>query len=128
MHKHTRAILLFAGGILFGLGSSEVIHAQMQGLVTKQIFKTDLSNLPGQEANVQSVYYQFLTALDPKLDTGVYVAGDGVSWTGGWTEGALHTGINAAAAVAQHFGATPIANGPLTQKPLYVYPPAETRG
>jgi quercetin dioxygenase-like cupin family protein len=50
MHKHTRAILLFAGGILFGLGSSEVIHAQMQGLVTKQIFKTDLSNLPGQEA------------------------------------------------------------------------------
>lgn len=84
-------------------------------------------NLPGQEANVQSVYYQFLTALDPTRDTGVYVAGDGVSWTGGWTEGALHTGLNAAAAVAQHFGATPIANGPLTQRPLYTYPPAETR-
>jgi tryptophan 2-monooxygenase len=84
-------------------------------------------NLPGQEANVQSVYYQFLSSLDPTRDTGVYVAGDGVSWTGGWTEGALHTGINAAAAVAQHLGGTPIENGPLTQKPLYVYPPAKTK-
>src|SRR5579863_9995890 len=50
MPKHLFAIMLFAGGILVGLGSSEVIHAQMQGLVTRQIFKTDLSNLPGQEA------------------------------------------------------------------------------
>ena len=50
MHKHLFAVTLFAGGILFGLASSEVIHAQMPGLVTKQIFKTDLSNLPGQEA------------------------------------------------------------------------------
>ena len=83
-------------------------------------------NLPGQEANVQSVYYQFLSSLDPSTDTGVYLAGDGVSWTGGWTEGALHTGINAAAAVGQHLGGTAIANGPLTQKPLYIYPPATT--
>ncbi len=81
-------------------------------------------NLPGQEAEVQSVYYQFLTSLDAQNDTGLYLAGDGVSWTGGWTEGALHTGINAAAAVAQHLGGTAIDNGPLTQQPLYVYPPA----
>ncbi|HZR73094.1 cupin domain-containing protein [Bradyrhizobium sp.] len=55
MHKHIRAAILFAGGILAGLGSSEVIHAQMQsGLVTKQIFKTDLSNLPGQEVIISA--------------------------------------------------------------------------
>jgi tryptophan 2-monooxygenase len=81
-------------------------------------------NLPGQEAEVQSVYYQFLSSLNPPSDTGLYLAGDGVSWTGGWTEGALHTALNAAAAVAQHLGATPITNGPLTQAPLYTYPPA----
>ncbi len=50
MHKHTLAAVIFGGGILIGLGSSEMIHAQMGGLVTRQIFKTDLSNLPGQEA------------------------------------------------------------------------------
>ena len=50
MRKQLRAAVLVTGGILLGLGSSEVIHAQMSGLATKQIFKTDLKNLPGQEA------------------------------------------------------------------------------
>ncbi len=50
MRKHTFAAILFGGGILLGLGSSEMIHAQMAGLVTRQIFKADLANLPGQEA------------------------------------------------------------------------------
>src|SRR5450432_4505188 len=50
MQKHTLAAAIFGGGILFGLGSSEMIHAQMPGYVTKQVFKTDLVNLPGQEA------------------------------------------------------------------------------
>ena len=43
------AAILFAGGILVGAGSSEIIHAQAPTLATKQIFRTDLSNLPGQE-------------------------------------------------------------------------------
>jgi len=50
MRKYIPAVVIFGGGILLGLGSSEVIHAQMPGYATKQIFKTDLSNLPGQEA------------------------------------------------------------------------------
>ena len=50
MQKYILAAAIFGGGILFGLGSSEMIHAQMPGLVTKQVFKTDLTNLPGQEA------------------------------------------------------------------------------
>jgi quercetin dioxygenase-like cupin family protein len=62
MHKHTRAILLVAGGILLGLGSSEVIHAQMQGqmqgLASKQIFKNDLANLPGQEVIIYASEWQ----------------------------------------------------------------------
>jgi quercetin dioxygenase-like cupin family protein len=58
MHRHTGAIMLFAGGILLGLGSSEVIHAQMTGLAAKQIFKTDLANLPGQEVLVYASEWQ----------------------------------------------------------------------
>ena len=40
---------LFAGGVLTGLASSEIIHAQVSGYVTKQVLKTDLQNIPGQE-------------------------------------------------------------------------------
>jgi len=58
MHKHLRAAALVAGGILLGLGSSEVIHAQMTGLATKQIFKTDLANLPGQEVIIYASEWQ----------------------------------------------------------------------
>jgi quercetin dioxygenase-like cupin family protein len=43
------AVTLFAGGMLVGAGSSEIIHAQAPTLATKQVFQTDLKNLPGQE-------------------------------------------------------------------------------
>ncbi|MGD2182679.1 FAD-dependent oxidoreductase [Lusitaniella coriacea] len=73
---------------------------------------------PGQEPNIHAAYYQFLS--DP--DYGTYLAGDSISWSGGWTEGALQTGINAACAAAKRIGATVRANSPLTQNPdLYNY-------
>ena len=43
------AAVLFAGGILLGAGTSEIIHAQAPKLATKQVFQTDLNILPGQE-------------------------------------------------------------------------------
>ena len=70
---------------------------------------------------MQTAYYQFLTANDSTQDTGVYLAGDGVSWSGGWTEGAMHTGLNAACAVIQRLGGTLYPNSPLTQEILYAY-------
>jgi tryptophan 2-monooxygenase len=78
-------------------------------------------NYPGQDVEVQTAYYQFLTANDSTQDTGVYLAGDGVSWSGGWTEGAMHTGLNAACAVIQRLGGTLYPNSPLTQEILYAY-------
>ncbi|HSU53956.1 MAG TPA: hypothetical protein VLT36_07870, partial [Candidatus Dormibacteraeota bacterium] len=36
-------------GIVIGLSLPETIRAQVPGYVTKQVFKTDLVNLPGQE-------------------------------------------------------------------------------
>ena len=78
-------------------------------------------NYPGQEPDCQAGYYQYLSVLTNN-DTGVYLAGDSFSWAGGWTEGALQTGINAACAAAQHAGGTVRANSPLTQIPnLYDY-------
>ena len=77
---------------------------------------------PGHEPDVQAVYYQFLDVLSPATDRGIYLAGDGVSWAGGWTEGALHTGLNAAAAAAKRVGASLPANSPLSQRRnLYDY-------
>lgn len=79
-------------------------------------------NYPGQEASMQAAYYQFLDATRSATDRGVYLAGDSVSWSGGWTEGAFQTGLNAARAAALRIGASVRADSPLTQNPnLYRY-------
>jgi len=49
MKTKALAATLFAGGIVVGVSSSEIIHAQAPALSTRQIFQTDLNNLPGQE-------------------------------------------------------------------------------
>lgn len=55
-------------------------------------------NYPGQDAYNQQLYYQFTRSKN-----GIYLAGDSISWSGGWIEGALQTGMNAAAAVVNQF-------------------------
>jgi quercetin dioxygenase-like cupin family protein len=40
---------LVAAGVILGMASSEMIHAQVAGYSTKQILKDDLQNIPGQE-------------------------------------------------------------------------------
>src|ERR1700759_5082899 len=49
MKPKTIAALMFASGILAGIGCSKIIHAQAPALAVKQIFQADLNNLPGQE-------------------------------------------------------------------------------
>jgi tryptophan 2-monooxygenase len=78
--------------------------------------------LPGQDSLVQAAYYQFLSARTRAADPGVYLAGDSVSWSGGWVEGALQTGVNAACAVVKRLGGRLRAKSPLSQNPkLYNY-------
>lgn len=72
---------------------------------------------PGQESNLHSAYYQFQSVLSAEKDKGVYLAGDSMSWAGGWTEGALQKGLNAACAVAKHLGGEVIDSSPLSQDP-----------
>lgn len=76
-------------------------------------------NYPGQDPMNQTLYYQFLNS-----ENGIYLAGDSVGWCGGWIEGALQTGVNAAAAVVQQLGGSLFDNNPMTQDAgQYVYGP-----
>lgn len=66
-------------------------------------------NDPGQDYMVQILYYDFLKATGAygnNPDTGVYIAGDSISYTGGWIDGALQTGLNAVSAVVTSLGGT----------------------
>jgi quercetin dioxygenase-like cupin family protein len=58
MGKQAIATALFMGGIIAGAGSTEMIHAQAPAYATKQIVKTDLQNLPGQEALIFASEWQ----------------------------------------------------------------------
>ena len=78
-------------------------------------------NYAGQGAYVRDLYFQFQSA-DPTNalgtpDTGVYLAGCSVSWLGGWCEGALQTGLNAACSVIKRLGGEVIEQSPLVQDP-----------
>ena len=52
-------------------------------------------NYPGEYGSQLALFEQN-RAADPAWDCGVYLAGDSVSFAGGWVEGALQTGIQAA--------------------------------
>jgi tryptophan 2-monooxygenase len=69
-------------------------------------------NYPGQEQANHDVFYQF-----QQKNQGLYLAGDSVSWAGGWLEGAMTTGLNAACAAAVHIGAKVNPNSPLDAMP-----------
>ena len=78
-------------------------------------------NQPGQEADCAAAYWQFRDCLDAAGDRGVYLAGDSVSWHGGWVEGALQTAINAACAVVHRVGGKVRKGSPLESRPAYNY-------
>lgn len=68
---------LFAAGVTVGLASSQMIHAQGSGFVTKQVLKTDLQNIPGQEvmffASDWPVGYRLPLHMHPEGHEFVYV-------------------------------------------------------
>jgi tryptophan 2-monooxygenase len=63
-------------------------------------------NRPGQEQYVRTLFFDYQKVLaNPNAATSkVFLAGDSISWTGGWTEGALQTAMNAACAVIHGLG------------------------
>lgn len=63
-------------------------------------------NFPANDAWSNALFFQYLSCKSPERDKCVYLAGDSVSYTGGWIEGAVQTGVNAACAVIRSLGGT----------------------
>ncbi len=76
-------------------------------------------NLPGQEANNDALFFQFQRAEfgQPAL----ILAGEGISWSGGWVEGALQTGLQAACAALRSVGGHVRSGSPLEMKRHFTY-------
>ncbi|MFI7002701.1 flavin monoamine oxidase family protein [Nocardia sp. NPDC050175] len=62
------------------------------------------ANLPGHYRYQRRLYTHFIQdRLAPEY-RGFFMAGDDVSWTAGWAEGAVQTALNAVWGVMNHFG------------------------
>ncbi|MEM5292131.1 FAD-dependent oxidoreductase [Paraburkholderia sabiae] len=59
---------------------------------------------------------------DPSRDTGLYLAGCGCSFTGGWIEGSVQTAANSACAMIRSTGAKLLPGNPLDEvRSVYRY-------
>jgi tryptophan 2-monooxygenase len=62
------------------------------------------ANLPGQYRYQRRLYTHFMQNDLPDHQRGLFLAGDDISWTAGWAEGAVTTALNAVWGVMNHFG------------------------
>ena len=60
--------------------------------------------LPGHYRYNRRMYTHFMQADKPRKQQGIFIAGDDVSWTPGWAEGAVQTALNAVWGIVQHVG------------------------
>lgn len=69
------------------------------------------ANLPGHYRYQRRLYTHFVQDALPEHQRGIFLAGDDISWTGGFAEGAVTTALNAVWGVLHHLGGrTPAAN------------------
>lgn len=60
--------------------------------------------LPGHYRYNRRMYCHFMQQNFPQEQKGIFIAGDDVSWTPGWAEGAVQTALNAVWGVMKHLG------------------------
>ena len=60
--------------------------------------------LPGHYRYNRRMHSHFVQDDMPPAERGIFLAGDDVSWTPGWAEGAVHTALNAVWGIMRHFG------------------------
>lgn len=72
------------------------------------------ANLPGQYRYQRRLFTQFVQDGFPADQRGLFLAGDDVSWTAGFAEGAVTTALNAVWGVVRHLGgaSSPANPGP----------------
>jgi tryptophan 2-monooxygenase len=70
--------------------------------------------LPGHYRYNQRMYSHFMQDQFPGAQKGIFIAGDDVSWTPAWVEGAVQTSLNAVWGILHHFGGSthPVNPGP----------------
>jgi lysine 2-monooxygenase len=67
--------------------------------------------LPGHYRYNERMYAHFMQDEQPQEQQGIFIAGDDVSWTPAWVEGAVQTSLNAVWGIMHHLGgATPQGN------------------
>ncbi|WP_342611697.1 flavin monoamine oxidase family protein [Streptomyces albidoflavus] len=64
------------------------------------------ANLPGHYRYQRRLFTHFMQDGLPADRRGIFLAGDDISWTAGWAEGAVQTALNAVWGVMHHFGGT----------------------
>ncbi|GHH75823.1 amine oxidase [Streptomyces sulfonofaciens] len=62
------------------------------------------ANLPGHYRYQRRLFTHFMQDRLPADKRGIFLAGDDVSWTAGWAEGAVQTALNAVWGVMHRFG------------------------
>jgi monoamine oxidase len=60
--------------------------------------------LPGHYRYNQRMYAHFMQDEMPEEQRGIFIAGDDVSWTPAWVEGAVQTSLNAVWGIMHHLG------------------------
>ncbi|WP_225849589.1 NAD(P)/FAD-dependent oxidoreductase [Streptomyces sp. HPF1205] len=76
------------------------------------------ANLPGHYRYQRRLFTHFVQDALPADKRGIFLAGDDVSWTAGWAEGAVQTALNAVWGVMHHLGG---GTDPLNPGPGDVY-------
>jgi lysine 2-monooxygenase len=70
------------------------------------------ANLPGHYRYQQRLFTHFKQDRLPESQRGIFLAGDDVSFTAGWAEGAVTTGLNAVWGVVNHLGGSSAPGNP----------------
>lgn len=68
--------------------------------------------LPGHYRYNLRMYGHFVQNQMPEAQRGIFLAGDGISWTPAWVEGAVQTALNAVWGVMTHLGGNSPAENP----------------
>jgi tryptophan 2-monooxygenase len=68
--------------------------------------------LPGHYRYNRRMYCHFMQEGLPPAERGMFLAGDDISWTPGWAEGAVQTALNAVWGMMHHFGGATHADNP----------------
>jgi tryptophan 2-monooxygenase len=68
--------------------------------------------LPGHYRYNRRMYCQFMQGELPPAERGIFLAGDDISWTPAWAEGAVQTALNAVWGIMHHFGGSTAPENP----------------